>query len=108
MRTTRYLVMDRGHSSAGRALEWHSRGRRFDPAWLHHQNRHANGRCLTKRVGACSPLIVAALSRQELPHSADLRFIDQARTVTDTRYVEDLRLWPGIAHALDRILLQQL
>ncbi len=24
-----------GHSSAGRALEWHSRGRRFDPAWLH-------------------------------------------------------------------------
>ena len=26
---------ERGHSSAGRALEWHSRGRRFDPAWLH-------------------------------------------------------------------------
>ena len=25
-----------GHSSAGRALEWHSRGQRFDPAWLHH------------------------------------------------------------------------
>src|SRR5690349_16701766 len=25
----------RGHSSAGRALAWHSRGRRFDPAWLH-------------------------------------------------------------------------
>ena len=24
-----------GHSSVGRALEWHSRGRRFDPAWLH-------------------------------------------------------------------------
>ena len=26
----------RGHSSAGRALQWHCRGRRFDPAWLHH------------------------------------------------------------------------
>src|SRR5689334_20353201 len=26
----------RGHSSAGRALAWHARGRRFDPAWLHH------------------------------------------------------------------------
>jgi hypothetical protein len=26
----------RGHSSVGRALEWHSRGRRFDSAWLHH------------------------------------------------------------------------
>ena len=25
-----------GHSSAGRALAWHARGRRFDPAWLHH------------------------------------------------------------------------
>src|SRR5688572_3971231 len=25
----------RGHSSAGRALAWHARGQRFDPAWLH-------------------------------------------------------------------------
>ena len=25
-----------GHSSAGRALQWHCRGRRFDPGWLHH------------------------------------------------------------------------
>src|SRR6188508_216808 len=24
-----------GHSSAGRALQWHCRGRRFDPDWLH-------------------------------------------------------------------------
>src|SRR6202035_5177857 len=24
-----------GHSSVGRALEWHSRGRRFDSDWLH-------------------------------------------------------------------------
>ena len=27
-----------GYSSAGRALEWHSRGQRFDPAYLHHRN----------------------------------------------------------------------
>ncbi len=37
--TARSLGLDSGpcwgHSSAGRALEWHSRGRRFDPAWLH-------------------------------------------------------------------------
>src|SRR5258708_26452978 len=26
----------RGHSSAGRGLAGHARGRRFDPAWLHH------------------------------------------------------------------------
>src|SRR5437764_4467386 len=25
-----------GHSSVGRALEWHSRGRGFDSPWLHH------------------------------------------------------------------------
>ena len=24
--------------SLGRALEWHSRGQRFDPAYLHHRN----------------------------------------------------------------------
>src|SRR4029450_1154526 len=28
----------RGHSSVGRAREWHSRGRGFDSPWLH-QNR---------------------------------------------------------------------
>ena len=31
-----------GHSSAGRALAWHARGRRFDPAWLHHPLRPAS------------------------------------------------------------------
>ena len=30
----------RGHSSAGRALAWHARGRRFDPGWLHHPSVH--------------------------------------------------------------------
>ena len=29
----------RGHSSAGRALQWHCRGRRFDPVWLHQSNQ---------------------------------------------------------------------
>ena len=28
-----------GYSSAGRALEWHSRGQRFDPAYLHQLER---------------------------------------------------------------------
>jgi hypothetical protein len=31
-----YLKSSWGCSSAGRALEWHSRGRRFDPVQLHH------------------------------------------------------------------------
>ncbi len=41
--TTSYLHTSsstiRGYSSAGRALEWHSRGQRFDPAYLHHTRR---------------------------------------------------------------------
>ena len=32
-----------GYSSAGRALEWHSRGQRFDPAYLHHLVLKTNG-----------------------------------------------------------------
>lgn len=28
-----------GHSSVGRALQWHCRGRRFDPVWLHQPNK---------------------------------------------------------------------
>ena len=28
-----------GYSSAGRALAWHARGQRFDPAYLHQQRR---------------------------------------------------------------------
>ena len=28
-----------GYSSAGRALAWHARGQRFDPAYLHHTRR---------------------------------------------------------------------
>ena len=27
-----------GYSSAGRALAWHARGQRFDPAYLHHED----------------------------------------------------------------------
>ena len=29
-------LFGRGYSSAGRALAWHARGLRFDPAYLHH------------------------------------------------------------------------
>src|SRR5882672_9515426 len=52
----------RGHSSAGRALAWHARGRRFDPAWLHHASpfglRVAQPRGVrrTKRGARRSPL----------------------------------------------------
>ena len=32
-----------GYSSAGRALAWHARGQRFDPAYLHHSCIAARG-----------------------------------------------------------------
>src|SRR5580692_6223989 len=32
----------RGHSSVGRALEWHSRGHRFDSDWLHQISNNIN------------------------------------------------------------------
>jgi hypothetical protein len=35
LRVRRYTSWPRGHSSAGRALAWHARGRRFEPGWLH-------------------------------------------------------------------------
>ena len=31
----RYTCRSRAHSSAGRALAWHARGRRFEPGWVH-------------------------------------------------------------------------
>ena len=30
-----FIARLRGYSSAGRALAWHARGQRFDPAYLH-------------------------------------------------------------------------
>ncbi len=49
-----------GHSSVGRALEWHSRGRRFDSAWLHQNTptglRRSERRGLSRNAEACPPL----------------------------------------------------
>ena len=47
-----------GYSSAGRALEWHSRGQRFDPAYLHQQKPtcfYTSVFCRLGCVGSCSP-----------------------------------------------------
>ena len=41
-----------GYSSAGRALEWHSRGQRFDPAYLHHE-RHKSEIRFRKEADFC-------------------------------------------------------
>ena len=38
------IVPVRGYSSAGRALDWQSRGQRFDPAYLHQKETVAERR----------------------------------------------------------------
>ena len=47
-----------GYSSAGRALEWHSRGQRFDPAYLHQERERpwnpVPGPFSFNRTWACS------------------------------------------------------
>ncbi len=40
-----------GHSSAGRALAWHARGRRFDPAWLHQPSLASQATARQARTG---------------------------------------------------------
>ena len=46
----------RGYSSAGRALEWHSRGQRFDPAYLHQDLKSSDFRSFSIFSGQGSSL----------------------------------------------------
>ena len=50
-----YSHAGRGHSSVGRALEWHSRGQGFDSPWLH-QAKQRLRRKKTRHRGASSLL----------------------------------------------------
>jgi hypothetical protein len=67
----------RGHSSAGRALQWHCRGHRFDPGWLHHLNeglgRHRPSPSLFaeawRKHGGGGSLPIRALRRRTSPLS---------------------------------------
>src|SRR6202011_6026344 len=55
----------RGHSSAGRALAWHARGRRFDPAWLHHPS-------VASQTTARQPQICPPSQSKKAPASSPL------------------------------------
>jgi hypothetical protein len=46
----------RGHSSAGRALAWHARGQRFDPAWLHQSTSEIPVAIVTRRSALCASM----------------------------------------------------
>jgi hypothetical protein len=44
----------RGYSSAGRALAWHARGQRFDPAYLHQFKKSRFIRVVSRLIGSKS------------------------------------------------------
>jgi putative transcriptional regulator len=54
-----------GHSSAGRALQWHCRGQRFDPAWLHQKVKAKMKNSFKKKHSLKGQLLLA------LPHMRD-------------------------------------
>ncbi len=64
-----YIFTFRGYSSAGRALEWHSRGQRFDPAYLHQNFRapRGNSHRIFILIRACSS-VGRALRSQRRGH----------------------------------------
>ena len=49
----------RGYSSAGRALAWHARGQRFDPAYLHQSYRSVQVLTLSSRGLGHHPFTVS-------------------------------------------------
>ncbi len=63
----------RGYSSAGRALAWHARGQRFDPAYLHQIKTSIAGfksGLAVRKVGFCSK--IATLKVHRSPSSRGL------------------------------------
>ena len=59
-----------GYSSAGRALEWHSRGQRFDPAYLHQDQPKGWSFALSKTFESLSSIQTTAVrSRLSPPNS---------------------------------------
>ena len=71
----------RGRSSAGRALEWHSRGHRFDPDRLHQKSR------FRKRMGFYFLLLHSSLPIHfSLFLTVDFRKIIRYTVKTEERY----------------------
>ena len=101
-----------GYSSAGRALEWHSRGQRFDPAYLHQQKktvfrlsffvgqiRDLRRNAVRTRAFSAAEAAFFGLSKKEQnakchPPKADIprpKESDRRRTVCFVGQIRDLR-----------------
>jgi hypothetical protein len=72
----------RGHSSAGRAPALQAGGRRFDPAWLHHQSARAE-----PRVFMCNVYSRGSVRRRQNLPSARSLTIRKVLTSSDWRFV---------------------
>ncbi len=60
----RSIPLERAHSSVGRALQWHCRGQRFDPAWVHFFalfGQHRFSRCFV--LSLCCSYTLGVLNR---------------------------------------------
>ena len=82
----------RGYSSAGRALEWHSRGQRFDPAYLHHRKSHRKPfglRCFSLFLGKFQTFYAKLIFAQNRQNGH-----------LSTKFVNKLRFWrqKGVVH----------
>ena len=60
-----------GYSSAGRALEWHSRGQRFDPAYLHQTRPIRTTRPWSSSSVPCSCCQCRFRQNSNNPHQTD-------------------------------------
>ena len=78
-----------GYSSAGRALEWHSRGQRFDPAYLHHHQEIVNENLTPSGVRFSLYAAIAAIS------SPALNFETFCLSVSDQRAKQRLGKCPA-------------
>ena len=56
------IVPVRGYSSAGRALDWQSRGQRFDPAYLHQEDTVVERRLFSF---FCGPSVTSIINREK-------------------------------------------
>src|SRR6516225_1905874 len=75
----------RGHSSAGRALAWHARGRRFDPAWLHQPSQASPASARQATLNSIVAKPAKAVAPQPVRAKADEAFAAYSPTTAFNR-----------------------
>lgn len=89
-----------GYSSAGRAFEWHSKGQRFDPAYLHHV---FNPPHLSDVVLLFIPLTAVSDSLDFMRHLVPLKSVPYFAAASSHCFssISQTLRFPGISDSLD-------